>query len=53
MGGSLRKQIPLCNYHHKLYHKGQLLNYELNRIALYNENVKVNDRNIDESDKKG
>lgn len=36
-GALLRKQIPLCEYHHKLYHKGDLTSYELKRIAGYRE----------------
>lgn len=34
-GALLRKQIPLCEYHHKLYHKGDLTAYELKKIANY------------------
>jgi len=39
MGATLRKQIPLCQYHHSLYHAGKLLSYELTQIAKYNENL--------------
>ena len=52
IGATQRKQIPLCQYHHTLYHKGELLNYELNlrppgglggapggEIARYSENL--------------
>ena len=34
-GALLRKQIPLCEYHHKLYHKGDLTAYELRKIAYF------------------
>lgn len=39
IGATQRKQIPLCQYHHSLYHNGELLNYELNLIARYSENL--------------
>ena len=39
VGASLRKQIPLCQYHHSLYHQGKLLNYELNLISKYSHNM--------------
>lgn len=29
-GAVMRKQIPLCHYHHQLYHKGELNHSELN-----------------------
>ena len=38
-GATLRKQIPLCLYHHNLYHNGKLLNYELNLISKYSHNM--------------
>lgn len=38
-GAVLRKQIPLCQYHHALYHHGKLLNYELNMISRYSHNM--------------
>jgi group II intron reverse transcriptase/maturase len=37
IGGVLRKQIPLCSYHHELYHKGELLHWDMKRIAEYKE----------------
>lgn len=39
VGAVLRKQIPLCQYHHALYHHGKLLNYELNMISKYSHNM--------------
>ena len=39
IGASLRKQIPLCQYHHSLYHQGKLLNHELNLISKYSHNM--------------
>lgn len=39
VGATQRKQIPLCQYHHSLYHKGKLLSSELNQIAKYNDNM--------------
>lgn len=39
IGATQRKQIPLCQYHHNLYHQGKLLNYELNLIARYSNNM--------------
>lgn len=38
-GAFLRKQIPLCQYHHALYHNGSLLHYELNLISKYSHNM--------------
>lgn len=38
-GGTLRKQIPLCQYHHTLYHKGELLGYEMKTISKYSSNL--------------
>lgn len=38
-GAVQRKQIPLCKYHHESYHHGKLLNYELNQISRYSENL--------------
>lgn len=34
-GAIKRKQIPLCEYHHKLYHKGSLTAVDLKKIADY------------------
>jgi len=34
-GAILRKQIPLCAYHHRLYHKGELNYSDLALIARY------------------
>lgn len=39
IGATNRKQIPLCQYHHHLYHHGKLLSYELNQIAKYTGNM--------------
>lgn len=39
VGGTLRKQIPLCQYHHNLYHKGELLGYEIKRFSEYCNNL--------------
>lgn len=39
IGATKRKQIPLCQYHHNLYHRGKLLNHELTRIANYQVNM--------------
>nr|YP_009568394.1 hypothetical protein [Orbilia oligospora]QBL02024.1 hypothetical protein [Orbilia oligospora] len=41
IGAVKRKQVPLCQYHYTLYHQGKLLNYELNQISNYTENIKV------------
>jgi hypothetical protein len=50
-GAVKRKQVPLCQYHHSLYHHGKLLNYELNMISVYTGNIS---RLITEpADKKG
>jgi group II intron reverse transcriptase/maturase len=39
-GAVLRKQVPLCQYHHRLYHQG-LLNYaDLTHISRYSNNLK-------------
>lgn len=38
-GAFLRKQIPLCQYHHVLYHHGKLLAYEIRKIANYSANL--------------
>ena len=35
LGATLRKQIPLCQYHHNLYHSGQLNACDLREIARY------------------
>lgn len=37
MGAVKRKQIPLCNYHHKLYHLGELNYQDLIKIKRYTE----------------
>jgi group II intron reverse transcriptase/maturase len=39
IGATQRKQIPLCQYHHTLYHNGKLLNFELNQISKYTHNM--------------
>jgi len=35
LGAVARKQIPLCRYHHELYHKGDLLHSDIKRISEY------------------
>jgi hypothetical protein len=35
LGSTLRKQIPLCQYHHNLYHTGQLNARDLREITKY------------------
>jgi group II intron reverse transcriptase/maturase len=40
IGGSLRKQIPLCKYHHQLYHQGKLNTADITRISKYSSNMK-------------
>lgn len=32
-GGFLRKQVPLCQYHHQMLHKGQLNHADKKRIS--------------------
>ena len=44
-GAYLRKQVPLCQYHHILYHSGKLLNYELDLIAKYSQNMATDFKN--------
>ena len=39
-GAVLRKQIPLCKYHHDLYHKGLLSHADLNVMSKYSKNLK-------------
>lgn len=39
-GAVLRKQIPLCQYHHDLYHKGLLSHADLNVMGKYSKNMK-------------
>jgi hypothetical protein len=39
VGAFQRKQIPLCQYHHTLYHQGKLLNYEMKALAQYSDNL--------------
>lgn len=34
-GAVKRKQIPLCKYHHDLYHKGQLNYGDIKEISKY------------------
>lgn len=34
-GAVKRKQIPLCKYHHDLYHNGQLNHADTREIARY------------------
>lgn len=35
VGAMRRKQIPLCNYHHKCLHGGKLLHFDMKRIAEF------------------
>lgn len=35
VGAVKRKQIPLCRYHHELYHKGQLNHADMKEIRSY------------------
>ena len=35
VGAMKRKQVPLCKYHHDLYHKGQLTHADLKEIGRY------------------
>lgn len=49
-GALIRKQIPLCQYHHKLYHKGELTAYELKKIAGYTHPNKSTVETSPESD---
>lgn len=37
VGGFLRKQIPLCRYHHLLLHKGQLSHTDFQRMSRWTE----------------
>nr|WPM94723.1 hypothetical protein [Ceratocystis fimbriata] len=37
IGATKRKQIPLCQYHHQMLHKGQLSYHELKLITSYNK----------------
>jgi group II intron reverse transcriptase/maturase len=37
VGAHLRKQIPMCKYHHKMYHKGELSVWEIHQLASYNK----------------
>ena len=39
-GAFRRKQVPLCKYHHSLYH-GELFAYEINTIRGYEGNTPV------------
>jgi len=36
-GAIRRKQIPLCSYHHQLYHKGELSHQDIISIANYDK----------------
>jgi group II intron reverse transcriptase/maturase len=38
-GSVLRKQVPLCQYHHDLYHKGLLSYTDLTLISRYAQNL--------------
>lgn len=35
IGATMRKQIPMCQYHHELYHKGQLTHADIKEIRRY------------------
>ncbi len=37
IGAIRRKQIPLCNYHHNLYHNGNLSHQDIISISKYNK----------------
>jgi group II intron reverse transcriptase/maturase len=37
IGATVRKQIPLCKYHHNLYHSGQLTATDLREISKYSK----------------
>jgi group II intron reverse transcriptase/maturase len=37
MGAIRRKQIPLCSYHHQLYHKGELNHQDIISIYKYSD----------------
>jgi hypothetical protein len=37
VGAMNRKQIPLCQFHHKSLHSGKLLYYELKKIYDFRE----------------
>lgn len=39
-GAVLRKQIPLCKYHHNLYHKGHLSHADMMLISKYAKNLR-------------
>ncbi len=38
-GAILRKQVPLCSYHHSLLHKGQLNWSDLKKVHKYNKRI--------------
>ena len=38
-GGFIRKQIPLCNYHHNLLHKGQLSALDLRTLHRFTKGI--------------
>jgi group II intron reverse transcriptase/maturase len=42
-GAYLRKQIPLCSYHHRMYHKGELNYWDLNTIKKFTKGIDKND----------
>jgi hypothetical protein len=35
IGVTMSKQIPLCQYHHNLYHSGQITTADLRKISKY------------------
>lgn len=39
-GAVLRKQIPLCKYHHNLYHKGHLSHADMTLMSKYSKNLR-------------
>lgn len=39
IGTTQRKQIPLCSYHHNLYHNGELTAFNLREISRYNKST--------------
>jgi hypothetical protein len=46
-GAYLRKQIPLCKYHHSLYHKGELNHGDIKTISRFNKGTNPQKQNSD------
>jgi len=36
-GAIQRKQIPLCQYHHNLYHSGQLTEFDMRILSKFTD----------------